>query len=129
MTLPLKYIIIPFIKTNVIILLMLQNKLKVLQLIFLFQVKMIVMKVSDISNEARPLEVAGPWVDCLLQEFFNQVRIEANVSCVKFSVLCCMLIILAVFGCILFTMSLIIALICKATVHTPVLRSFYFYAT
>ena len=34
---------------------------------------MILMKVSDISNEARPLDVAAPWVDCLLQEFFNQV--------------------------------------------------------
>lgn len=33
----------------------------------------ICMKVSDISNEARPLEVAIPWLDCLLKEFFNQV--------------------------------------------------------
>lgn len=33
----------------------------------------IMVKVSDISNEARPMEVAEPWLDCLLQEFFNQV--------------------------------------------------------
>ncbi|XP_043988399.1 high affinity cGMP-specific 3',5'-cyclic phosphodiesterase 9A isoform X3 [Gambusia affinis] len=37
---------------------------------------MILIKVSDISNEARPLEVAGPWLDCLLQEFFNQSDVE-----------------------------------------------------
>ncbi len=33
----------------------------------------ILVKVSDISNEARPMAVAEPWLDCLLQEFFNQV--------------------------------------------------------
>ncbi|KAM8855924.1 high affinity cGMP-specific 3',5'-cyclic phosphodiesterase 9A isoform 2-T2 [Spinachia spinachia] len=33
---------------------------------------MILIKVSDISNEARPMEVAEPWLDCLLQEFYNQ---------------------------------------------------------
>ena len=33
----------------------------------------ILIKVSDISNEARPLDVARPWLDCLLQEFFHQV--------------------------------------------------------
>ncbi|XP_034466739.1 high affinity cGMP-specific 3',5'-cyclic phosphodiesterase 9A-like [Hippoglossus hippoglossus] len=32
----------------------------------------IMVKVSDISNEARPMAVAAPWLDCLLQEFFNQ---------------------------------------------------------
>ena len=37
---------------------------------------MILMKVSDISNEARPIDVAMPWLDCLLQEFFNQVLID-----------------------------------------------------
>lgn len=37
---------------------------------------MILMKVSDISNEARPMDVAMPWLDCLLQEFFNQSDIE-----------------------------------------------------
>lgn len=31
------------------------------------------MKTADISNEARPLDVAAPWLDCLLTEFFNQV--------------------------------------------------------
>lgn len=33
----------------------------------------IMVKVSDISNEARPMAVAEPWLDCLLEEFFNQV--------------------------------------------------------
>lgn len=37
------------------------------------QLMMIMIKVSDISNEARPMDVAEPWLDCLLQEFFNQV--------------------------------------------------------
>ncbi|XP_076730942.1 high affinity cGMP-specific 3',5'-cyclic phosphodiesterase 9A isoform X2 [Maylandia zebra] len=36
----------------------------------------ILIKVSDISNEARPMEVAEPWLDCLLQEFFNQSDVE-----------------------------------------------------
>ncbi|XP_074653981.1 high affinity cGMP-specific 3',5'-cyclic phosphodiesterase 9A-like isoform X2 [Tubulanus polymorphus] len=34
---------------------------------------MILIKVSDISNEARPMDVAEPWIDCLLSEFFNQL--------------------------------------------------------
>ena len=34
---------------------------------------MIFLKVSDISNEARPMDVSEPWVECLLQEFFMQV--------------------------------------------------------
>ena len=38
-----------------------------------FQLMKIMVKVSDISNEARPMAVAEPWLDCLLQEFFNQV--------------------------------------------------------
>ena len=37
------------------------------------QLKQVLMKVSDISNEARPMQVAEPWIDCLLMEFFNQV--------------------------------------------------------
>ncbi|TMS06120.1 High affinity cGMP-specific 3',5'-cyclic phosphodiesterase 9A [Larimichthys crocea] len=37
---------------------------------------MILIKVSDISNEARPMEVAEPWLDCLLQEFYNQSDVE-----------------------------------------------------
>ncbi|XP_062270895.1 high affinity cGMP-specific 3',5'-cyclic phosphodiesterase 9A-like, partial [Scomber scombrus] len=36
----------------------------------------IMVKVSDISNEARPMTVAEPWLDCLLQEFFNQSDTE-----------------------------------------------------
>ncbi|XP_048458964.1 high affinity cGMP-specific 3',5'-cyclic phosphodiesterase 9A [Rhincodon typus] len=34
--------------------------------------KMILIKCCDISNEVRPMEVAEPWVDCLLQEYFMQ---------------------------------------------------------
>ncbi|XP_028664141.1 high affinity cGMP-specific 3',5'-cyclic phosphodiesterase 9A [Erpetoichthys calabaricus] len=37
---------------------------------------MTMIKVSDISNEARPMDVAEPWLDCLLQEFFNQSDLE-----------------------------------------------------
>lgn len=39
-----------------------------------FQLKMILIKCCDISNEVRPMEVAEPWVDCLLEEYFMQVR-------------------------------------------------------
>ncbi|XP_029428105.1 high affinity cGMP-specific 3',5'-cyclic phosphodiesterase 9A [Rhinatrema bivittatum] len=35
-------------------------------------VKMVLIKCCDISNEVRPMEVAEPWVDCLLQEYFMQ---------------------------------------------------------
>lgn len=35
---------------------------------------MILIKCCDISNEVRPMEVAEPWVDCLLEEYFMQVR-------------------------------------------------------
>lgn len=34
--------------------------------------KMILIKCCDISNEVRPPEVAEPWVDCLLEEYFTQ---------------------------------------------------------
>ena len=34
---------------------------------------MIIVKMADISNECRPMEVSEPWLECLLQEFFNQV--------------------------------------------------------
>ncbi|XP_059866253.1 high affinity cGMP-specific 3',5'-cyclic phosphodiesterase 9A isoform X1 [Delphinus delphis] len=37
-----------------------------------FQLKMILIKCCDISNEVRPMEVAEPWVDCLLEEYFMQ---------------------------------------------------------
>lgn len=30
------------------------------------------MKTADISNECRPLNVSEAWLDCLLEEFFNQ---------------------------------------------------------
>lgn len=49
---------------------------------------MILMKVADISNEARPLGVAEPWLDCLLSEFFNQVGGSTPYSvCVELTVL------------------------------------------
>ncbi|KAL5019659.1 hypothetical protein ScPMuIL_002551 [Solemya velum] len=34
--------------------------------------KMLLIKCCDISNEVRPMEVSEPWVDCLLEEYFNQ---------------------------------------------------------
>ncbi|XP_063223370.1 uncharacterized protein LOC134531584 [Bacillus rossius redtenbacheri] len=37
---------------------------------------MVLIKVADISNEARPLNVAEPWLDRLLQEFFKQSDAE-----------------------------------------------------
>ena len=40
---------------------------------FSSQLLMILLKVADISNEVRPLEVAEPWIECLLEEFFQQV--------------------------------------------------------
>ena len=33
----------------------------------------IFIKVADVSNEARPMDVAEPWLECLLEESFNQV--------------------------------------------------------
>ncbi|XP_058478531.1 high affinity cGMP-specific 3',5'-cyclic phosphodiesterase 9A-like [Solea solea] len=59
------------------------NKFKSIQSVFDFTNKehkevlmKIIVKVSDISNEARPMAVAEPWLDCLLQEFFNQSDTE-----------------------------------------------------
>lgn len=40
------------------------------------QLMMILIKCADISNECRPMEVAEPWIDCLLQEFFTQSDLE-----------------------------------------------------
>ncbi|CAG9771195.1 unnamed protein product [Ceutorhynchus assimilis] len=37
---------------------------------------MVLIKVSDISNEARPMDIAEPWLDRLLQEFFKQSDAE-----------------------------------------------------
>ncbi|XP_059822221.1 high affinity cGMP-specific 3',5'-cyclic phosphodiesterase 9A isoform X2 [Hypanus sabinus] len=34
--------------------------------------QMVLIKCCDISNEVRPTDVAEPWVDCLLQEYFMQ---------------------------------------------------------
>lgn len=34
--------------------------------------KMMLIKCCDISNEVRPMEVSEPWLDCLLEEYFNQ---------------------------------------------------------
>ncbi|XP_049426033.1 high affinity cGMP-specific 3',5'-cyclic phosphodiesterase 9A-like isoform X1 [Epinephelus fuscoguttatus] len=59
------------------------NKFRSMQPVFDFTNKdhkevlmKIMVKVSDISNEARPMAVAEPWLDCLLQEFFNQSDTE-----------------------------------------------------
>ena len=41
--------------------------------ILCLQLKMVLIKACDISNEVRPMEVSEPWVDCLLEEYFNQV--------------------------------------------------------
>lgn len=37
---------------------------------------MVLIKVSDISNEARPMDIAEQWLDRLLQEFFKQSDAE-----------------------------------------------------
>lgn len=42
----------------------------------IFQLCMVLIKVSDISNEARPMDIAEPWLDRLLQEFFKQSDAE-----------------------------------------------------
>ncbi|KAI8817941.1 cGMP phosphodiesterase [Fimicolochytrium jonesii] len=36
----------------------------------------VITKCADVSNEVRPPEVADPWVDCLLEEFFEQADRE-----------------------------------------------------
>ena len=41
--------------------------------VFRFKLMKILMKISDISNECRPVSVSIAWLDCLLNEFFNQV--------------------------------------------------------
>ncbi|KAH8860995.1 High affinity cGMP-specific 3',5'-cyclic phosphodiesterase 9A [Schistosoma japonicum] len=43
-------------------------------------VMVIILKISDISNEARPLNVAGPWINRLLAEFFHQSDYEKLVG-------------------------------------------------
>lgn len=44
--------------------------------LLLLQLCMVLIKVADISNEARPMDVAEPWLDRLLQEFFKQSDAE-----------------------------------------------------
>lgn len=39
---------------------------------------MILIKVADISNEARPMDIAEPWLERLLQEFFAQSAAEKS---------------------------------------------------
>lgn len=41
---------------------------------------MVLIKCCDISNEVRPTEVAEPWVDCLLEEYFMQVTLASAVK-------------------------------------------------
>ena len=36
------------------------------------QLKMVLIKCCDISNEVRPMNISEPWVDCLLEEYFMQ---------------------------------------------------------
>lgn len=49
------------------------------------QLMKIMVKVSDISNEARPIEVAELWLDCLLEEFFNQVGTQEVTSLLNYA--------------------------------------------
>ncbi|XP_040580482.1 high affinity cGMP-specific 3',5'-cyclic phosphodiesterase 9A isoform X4 [Lepeophtheirus salmonis] len=42
--------------------------------------KMILIKACDVSNECRMTNVADPWVDCLLEEYFHQSDIEKKES-------------------------------------------------
>lgn len=37
---------------------------------------MILIKMADISNEVRPMEVSDMWLECLLQEYFKQVLLQ-----------------------------------------------------
>ena len=47
----------------------------------------LLIKWADISNEARPLEVATKWTDCLLNEFFRQVSPSSAQLQTSFAVL------------------------------------------
>jgi len=46
------------------------------------QLMMILIKVADISNELRPMDVANQWLECLLEEYFQQVLFACMVACV-----------------------------------------------
>lgn len=56
--------------------------MSLITLIFFFfgilQLCMILIKVADISNEARPMDIAEPWLERLLQEFFAQSAAEKS---------------------------------------------------
>ena len=39
----------------------------------MYQLMMVLIKVADISNELRPMDVANLWLECLLEEYFQQV--------------------------------------------------------
>jgi len=41
---------------------------------------MVLIKVADISNEARPMDVAEPWLECLLTEFYEQSDAEKKLG-------------------------------------------------
>lgn len=47
------------------------------------QLMKIIMKTSDISNECRPVNVSELWLDCLLEEFFNQVSLLFRIQLVN----------------------------------------------
>ena len=40
----------------------------------------IFIKAADVSNETRPMDVAEPWLECLLQEFFQQVSLQQIIG-------------------------------------------------
>ncbi|PAA52417.1 hypothetical protein BOX15_Mlig001064g1 [Macrostomum lignano] len=40
----------------------------------------LLIKTSDVSNEARPFPTADRWIDCLLAEFFNEARLERSMG-------------------------------------------------
>ena len=39
----------------------------------LTSLKMILIKACDVSNECRPFMISEHWVECLLEEYFQQV--------------------------------------------------------
>ena len=53
----------------------------------LTSLKMILIKACDVSNECRPFMISEHWVECLLEEYFQQVaghyvsNYKANVNC------------------------------------------------
>jgi hypothetical protein len=53
-------------------------------LYFLLQLSMVLIKVADISNEARPMDVAEPWLDRLLQVKPLYSPLVHSVTALKF---------------------------------------------